>query len=120
MFEELGISGGTAIICLIALYFIIKWGVKNGMREAIATGNKEVQVEMISQVLEECVGKKCKLTLNFNSQTIYQAGFCISGHVLAVDETWVQIGCREGNQKEVVKLIRIHEIHEVEVLDESV
>lgn len=34
MWEELGISGGTAIIVLIALYFIIKWVVKNGIKEA--------------------------------------------------------------------------------------
>lgn len=32
MWDELGISGGTAIIILIALYFIIKWAVKNGKR----------------------------------------------------------------------------------------
>lgn len=25
MLEELGISAGTAIICLIELYFIVKW-----------------------------------------------------------------------------------------------
>lgn len=36
MLQELGISGGTAIICLIALYFIIKWAVKNGIKEAYA------------------------------------------------------------------------------------
>lgn len=34
MWEELGISAGTAIIVLIALYFIIKWGVKNGIKDA--------------------------------------------------------------------------------------
>lgn len=34
MWEELGISGGTAIIVLIALYFIIKWAVKNGIKQA--------------------------------------------------------------------------------------
>lgn len=34
MWEELGISGGTAIIVLIVLYFIIKWAVKNGIKEA--------------------------------------------------------------------------------------
>ena len=34
MLEELGISAGTAIIVLIALYFIIKWAVKNGITEA--------------------------------------------------------------------------------------
>lgn len=34
MLAELGISGGTAIIVLIALYFIVKWAVKNGIKEA--------------------------------------------------------------------------------------
>lgn len=34
MWEELGISSGTAIIVLIALYFIIKWAVRNGIKEA--------------------------------------------------------------------------------------
>lgn len=34
MWEELGISGGTAVIILIALYFIVKWAVKNGIKEA--------------------------------------------------------------------------------------
>ena len=34
MWEELGISGGTAIIILIALYFIIKRAVKNGIKQA--------------------------------------------------------------------------------------
>lgn len=34
MWEELGVSGGTAIIVLIALYFVIKWAVKNGIKEA--------------------------------------------------------------------------------------
>ena len=42
MWEELGISGGTAIIILVALYFIIKWALKNGTIEAYEkiTGNK--------------------------------------------------------------------------------
>lgn len=34
MFEELGISFGTALVVLTALYFIVKWAVKNGIREA--------------------------------------------------------------------------------------
>lgn len=34
MLEELGISFGTAVILLIALYFIVKWAVKNGIKEA--------------------------------------------------------------------------------------
>ena len=32
--KELGISAGTAIVILIALYFVIKWAVKNGILEA--------------------------------------------------------------------------------------
>lgn len=46
MWEELGISGGTAIIVLIALYFIIKWAVKNGVKEAYeGISDKEKQHE---------------------------------------------------------------------------
>lgn len=42
MWNELGLSGGTAIIILIALYFVIKWAVKNGIKEAYGaiTGKK--------------------------------------------------------------------------------
>ena len=42
MWEELGISGGTAIIILLVLYFVIKWSVKNGIKEAYRdiTGRK--------------------------------------------------------------------------------
>ena len=35
MFEELGISFGTALIVLLALYFIVKWAVKNGIKKPI-------------------------------------------------------------------------------------
>lgn len=34
IWQDLGVSGGTAIIVLITLYFIIKWGVKNGIKAA--------------------------------------------------------------------------------------
>ena len=33
MFEELGISFGPALIVLLALYFIVKWAVRNGIQE---------------------------------------------------------------------------------------
>ncbi len=46
MLEELGISGGTAIIVLIALYFIIKWAVKNGIKEAYEEISDEEVVEV--------------------------------------------------------------------------
>ncbi len=34
LWQESGISAGTAIVVLAALYFVIKWAVKNGMMEA--------------------------------------------------------------------------------------
>lgn len=34
MFEELGMRSGTFIILMILVYYIIKWAVKNGIREA--------------------------------------------------------------------------------------
>lgn len=42
MWDELGISSGTAVLILIALYFVIKWAVKNGIKEAYSaiTGKK--------------------------------------------------------------------------------
>lgn len=42
MWDELGISAGTAIIIIIALYYVIKWAVKNGIKEAYGaiTGKK--------------------------------------------------------------------------------
>ena len=45
MWNELGISGGTAIVILVALYFVIKWAVKNGVKEAYQdiTGKKPVE-----------------------------------------------------------------------------
>ena len=48
MLEELSISGGTAIILLIALYFIIKWSVKNGIKEACEdiTSNKSLKYKL--------------------------------------------------------------------------
>ena len=53
MWEELGISGGTAIIILIALYFIVKWAVKNGVKEAYKdiTGQKTAEDTEIETAL---------------------------------------------------------------------
>ena len=57
MLEELGISFGTALIILIALYFIIKWAVKNGIKEAYTdiTG-KETAEEIETDKLCEGLG----------------------------------------------------------------
>ena len=47
MFEELGISFGTALIILLALYFIVKWAVKNGKKEAYRDIKGKVTAEDI-------------------------------------------------------------------------
>lgn len=47
IWEELGMSFGTAIIVLIALYFVIKWAVKNGIKEAYADiADKDMEEDM--------------------------------------------------------------------------
>lgn len=63
MWEELGISGGTAIIVLIALYFVVKWAVKNGITEAYEeiTG-KEVKDDL-DEILEKEAERDSKKTL---------------------------------------------------------
>ena len=60
MFQELGISAGTAIIILIALYFIIKWSVKNGIKEAYKdiTGKKLTEDLELETLLEEHADNK--------------------------------------------------------------
>lgn len=45
MFEELGISFGTAVIILLALYFIIKWGVKNGIKQYFEEKREEEEMK---------------------------------------------------------------------------
>lgn len=46
MWEELGISGGTALIVLAALYFIIKWAVCSAISESSNKISKAVQKGM--------------------------------------------------------------------------
>ncbi|MCI8283875.1 MAG: hypothetical protein HFE90_01215 [Firmicutes bacterium] len=53
MWEELGISGGTAIIILIALYFIVKWAVKNGVKEAYRDINENRGTDAVLHGLAE-------------------------------------------------------------------
>lgn len=55
MWNELGISGGIAIVILIALYFVIKWAVRNGIKEAYRaiTGEKTNEDIQNEKELEE-------------------------------------------------------------------
>ena len=49
MFEELGISFGTVLIVLLALYFIVKWAVRNGIKEAYRDITGKVTTEDIEE-----------------------------------------------------------------------
>ena len=49
MFEELGISFGPALIVLLALYFIVKWAVRNGIKEAY----KDITGKVTTEDIEE-------------------------------------------------------------------
>ena len=49
MFEELGISFGPALIVLLALYFIVKWAVRNGIKEAYRDITGKVTTEDIEE-----------------------------------------------------------------------
>ena len=50
MWEELGISAGTGMIVLIAVYFVIKWAVKNGIKQYYE--EKEQEAKMKAQLEE--------------------------------------------------------------------
>ncbi len=58
MWEELGISGGTAIIVLIVLYFIIKWAVKNGIKEACEEISGREIKDDLDEILEREAAEK--------------------------------------------------------------
>lgn len=58
VWEELGISGGTAVIVLIALYFIIKWAVKNGVKEAYEEIFGKELKDDLDEILEKEAAEK--------------------------------------------------------------
>ncbi len=43
MLEELGRSFGTALVILIAMYFVMKWAVKNAINESTSEISKAVK-----------------------------------------------------------------------------
>lgn len=63
--QELGISGGTALLVLIVGYFVIKWAIKNGVKEAYRdiTENKtekDLKLEQITKETEENYRNHCE------------------------------------------------------------
>lgn len=47
IWQDLGISAGTAIIVLIALYFVIKWGVASGIKLYFKEKEKSEEMKKI-------------------------------------------------------------------------
>ena len=54
--QDLGISSGTAIIVLIALYFVIKYAVKNGIKEAY----KDIKNNKLDTWLDDDDEEECE------------------------------------------------------------
>lgn len=63
MWEELGISGGTAIVVLIALYFVVKWAVKNGTTEAYGEIRKKLKSDLADVLEKEATEKENNETI---------------------------------------------------------
>lgn len=58
MLKELGISAGTAIIILFASYYIIKWAVKNGIKEYHEDINgitDKKEMDMVKQMINSSI-----------------------------------------------------------------
>jgi len=53
MLREIGVTGGTGIIGLIAAYFVIKWAVKNAILEAhyAITGEKSEEEKEVEAMM---------------------------------------------------------------------
>ncbi len=56
VWADLGISSGTGILVLIAIYFVIKWAVRNGIKEAYSdiTGKKTAEEIELDDMIKSC------------------------------------------------------------------
>ncbi len=66
----------------------------------------------MARLISDLVGKKCKIVL--------ENAFVINGTVLDADDEWIKIETCHSDKKEknITKIIRIEEIHEVELINE--
>ncbi|MBQ8317016.1 MAG: hypothetical protein IJX85_01630 [Lachnospiraceae bacterium] len=49
VWADLGISSGTGILVLVAIYFVIKWAVKNGIKEAYSDITRKKTADEIEE-----------------------------------------------------------------------
>ena len=80
MWNELGISGGTAIVILIALYFVIKWAVKNGIKEAYSA------IKMCIRDRDRCSSMPASLLFFTSSGKAFAVNAC---GLSALDLVWI-------------------------------
>ena len=52
VWADLGISSGTGILVLIAIYFVIKWAVKNGIKESYSDITEKKTADEIEEYNE--------------------------------------------------------------------
>ncbi len=73
MLKELGISGGTFIFCAIALYFIVKWAVKNAIIEAHSsiTGEKTEDELEVEAMMKEDAERRAKAVEERNAKKAF-------------------------------------------------
>lgn len=64
IWQDLGISAGTAIMVLIAFYFVIKHGVKNGIRSYFAEKEEEEEYMRQHPELYDCKTETATTEIN--------------------------------------------------------
>ena len=116
MFEELGISGGTFLIVCIVGYYIVKWAIRNALKEAINNYSQQSKVEPLSTVLSGYIGRVCTLQTSLNRCLFLNNYGKVKCEVLDIDVTWIQIRYEENKEfKEMA--IRISDITSVSDLN---
>ncbi|MEG0615157.1 MAG: hypothetical protein RR540_05320 [Oscillospiraceae bacterium] len=98
----------VAVIVIGILYMFALSSQVNRLQKGIKKRNKkEGVVGEMSKIIAELTGKKCYLSMNdgISSETC---------EILDTDEEWIKVKC-EG-KKETIKLIRIDDVAQVQLL----
>lgn len=112
MFEELGISGGTFLILCMVGYYLLKWAIRNALKEAMSNYSQHSKTEPLSSVLSGYIGRVCTLQTSINRCLFLNNYGKVQCEILDVDATWIQIRYEENKEfKEMA--IRISDITSV-------
>ena len=102
----------VAVVIIAVLYmFAVSIQVNQMKKDLRKLKKKDRGVSYMSKIIEELVGKKCKI--------IYVDGLNTEmGQILAVDDEWLKIKVDSKKDKENVKVIRIDVIEQVAMLED--